>query len=48
VNIGIFVMPDQVTIPKAHEAFDAEGNLVDSAQDSAVRSLAASLVAKLV
>ncbi|MEY3898719.1 MAG: hypothetical protein RLZZ214_4241 [Verrucomicrobiota bacterium] len=47
VNIGIFVMPDQVTIPKAHEAFAADGNLIDPAQAEAVRSLAASLVAKL-
>jgi chromate reductase len=47
VNIGIFVMPEQVTIPKAHEAFGSDGKLIDSAQDSAVRSLAASLAAKL-
>lgn len=46
-NIHISVLPDQVSIPKAHEAFDADGKLVDPAQDSAVRSLAAALVAKL-
>lgn len=47
VNIGIFVMPDQVTVAKAYEAFDAEGGLIDPAQSDAVKSLAASLVAKL-
>ena len=47
VNIGIFVLPDQVTIPKAHEAFGNDGKLLDPAQDSAVRLLAASLAAKL-
>lgn len=47
VNIGIFVLPDQVTVPKAHEAFDANGNLIDPAQQAAVKALAASLVDKL-
>ncbi len=46
-NIQISVLPDQVSIPKAHEAFDAEGKLTDPAQNAAVRSLAAALVAKL-
>ena len=47
VNIGITVLPDQVTIPKAHEAFDAAGNLTDPAQSTAVKGLGASLAAKL-
>jgi chromate reductase, NAD(P)H dehydrogenase (quinone) len=47
VNIGIFVMPDQVTIPKAHEAFDAAGHLLDPSQTAAIHALSASLVAKL-
>ncbi len=46
-NIQIAVLPDQVSIPKAHEAFDADGKLTDAAQDAAVRSLAAALVVKL-
>ncbi len=46
-NIQISVLPDQVSIPKAHEAFNVDGELTDSAQDAAVRSLAAALVAKL-
>lgn len=47
VNIGIFVMPDQVSVAKAHEAFDAQDRLIDSELNEAVKSLAASLVAKL-
>ncbi len=46
-NIQITVMPDQVSIPKAHEAFDADGNLTNPAQAEAVRALAVSLVKKL-
>ncbi len=46
-NIHITVLTDQVTIPKAHEAFDADGNLVDATQADAVKSLAEALVAKL-
>ncbi len=46
-NIFITVVEDQVTIPKAHEAFDAVGNLVDASQQEAVLSLAAALVSKL-
>lgn len=46
-NIHISVLPDQVSIPKAHEAFGADGKLIDPAQDTAVRSLAAALVTKL-
>lgn len=47
VNIGIFVMPDQVTIPKAHEAFTSAGALIDSTQTAAIHALARSLVGKL-
>lgn len=46
-NIQISVLPDQVSIAKAHEAFDTDGKLLDSAQTTAVRSLVAALVAKL-
>ncbi len=46
-NIQITVLEDQVTIPKAHEAFDAEGNLLDASQQEAVKSLAAALVSKM-
>ena len=46
-NISVTVLPDQVSIPKAYEAFDTEGNLADPTQQTAVNALAASLVAKL-
>ncbi len=46
-NISVTVLPDQVSIPKAYEAFDTEGNLTDPAQQAAVKTLTASLVAKL-
>lgn len=46
-NIHITVLPDQVSVPKAYEAFDPDGNLSDPAQQSSVKALAASLVAKL-
>lgn len=46
-NIGIFVMPDEVTIPKAYEAFSPDGNLIDPAQTAAITALAVSLVKKL-
>ncbi len=46
-NISVTVLPDQVSIPKAYQAFDAEGNLADPTQQSAVKALAATLVAKL-
>lgn len=46
-NIGITVMPDQVIVPKAHEAFTPEGQLIDQSITAAVTALVASLVAKL-
>jgi NAD(P)H-dependent FMN reductase len=47
VNIGITVLPDQVTIPTAHEAFGADGNLIDPGQAAAVTALGAKLAATL-
>lgn len=46
-NIHVSVLPEQVTVAKAYEAFDVDGNLVDPGQQAAVRKLAADLVAKL-
>ncbi len=48
VNIGITVLPGQVTIPTAHEAFRADGELVDPAQAVAVRLLGSKLAGALV
>ncbi len=46
-NISITVVEDQVTIPKAHEAFGTDGHLVDTSQQEAIMLLAAALVSKL-
>jgi chromate reductase len=46
-NIGITVLPEQVTIPQAHEAFDADSQLIDAEQQDAVRQLAEGLVKSL-
>jgi len=44
-NIGVLVLPDQVCIGTAHEAFDASGRLTDDAKTRRVAALAAALVA---
>ena len=43
-NIGVIVLPDQVAIPKAHEAFDEAGALKDARQQASVQALAGALV----
>lgn len=42
-NIGITVLPDQVAVESAHEAFAEDGSLSDSKQDARVRKLGATL-----
>ncbi len=46
-NIHITVLPGQVTVPKAHEAFDAAGNLIDAGLAGAIKTIAEELVARL-
>jgi NAD(P)H-dependent FMN reductase len=49
-NIGCIVLPDQVTVPTAHLAFDDAGALKDAKMAAAVRKLGATVahtVAKL-
>ena len=46
-NIGVLVMPGQIAVSRAHEAFDATGALKDAKQDSAVRKIAAELAQTL-
>jgi chromate reductase, NAD(P)H dehydrogenase (quinone) len=49
-NIGVIVLPDQIAIPKAHEAFNEDGTLKDPKQQSTVQNLARTLtdvIAKL-
>ena len=38
-NIGVIVLPDQVAVPKADEAFDEKGNLKDARKQAAVEKL---------
>ncbi len=43
-NIGVIVLPDQVAVPKAHEAFDDKGGLKDERSAKQVTRLAQGLV----
>ncbi|MGB8170194.1 MAG: NAD(P)H-dependent oxidoreductase [Chthoniobacteraceae bacterium] len=44
-NIGVHVLPDQVAIPTAHEAFDEAGKLKDERKAKQVSKLADAVVA---
>jgi len=46
-NIRITVLPDQVAVAQAHEAFDEHGNLLDPVLSEAVKALAVKLVDSL-
>ena len=43
-NIGVIVLPDQVTISAAYEAFDEDGGLKDAGKAAQVTKLAKALV----
>ncbi|EDY18746.1 NADPH-dependent FMN reductase [Chthoniobacter flavus Ellin428] len=43
-NIGVCVVPEQVTVPKAHEAFEDSGKLKDERKAKQLAALAQSLV----
>ena len=49
-NLGVIVLPDQIALAKAHEAFQPDGSLVDSKRLAGVEGLGktlASFLAKL-
>ena len=43
-NIGVLVLPRQIAVSKAHEAFGPDGSLKDPKQQSAIDQLSAELV----
>lgn len=43
-NIGVLVVPEQLAVPKAHEAFTPEGKLVDAKQQGSLERVAARVV----
>jgi NAD(P)H-dependent FMN reductase len=43
-NIGVLVLPTQVAVPKANEAFDADGKLKDAKTQASIERLAKELV----
>ncbi len=47
-NIKVLVLPEQVALPKAHEAFTAEGNLKDAKQQAAIEKLGHDLAMILI
>lgn len=46
-NIQVLVLPGQIAVAKAHEAFDASGRLKDAQQHAGIESLGKNLVAML-
>jgi NAD(P)H-dependent FMN reductase len=42
-NINVLVLPNQLTVPRAHEAFGDDGRLKDAKQQAAIEKLAAKL-----
>ncbi len=42
-SIGVVVLPEQVSLPKAHEVFDDEGNVVDPGRRKALMELGGAL-----
>ena len=46
-NLGITLLPDQVGIPSAYQAFGPDGRLVDPKQEAAVKALGAKLAEQL-
>ena len=47
-NIGVLVLPKQIAVPRAHEAFNVDGTLKDAKQHQAVEQLGRDLAALLV
>ena len=46
-NIGITVLPQQIAVSKAHQAFNADGTMADAQQAASIRHVGASLAQHL-
>jgi len=46
-NIGVTVLPDQVSVPSAYDAFNEDGSLKDAKQAASVKNLGAKLTKHL-
>lgn len=44
-NLGVVVIPDQIALPAAHSAFDANGSIADADMQTAVKALGQKVVA---
>ncbi len=47
-NLGVVVLPGQVAVPKAHEAFQSNGALIDQEQQAAIAGLGQTLASFLL
>ena len=47
-NIGVIVLPDQIAVAKANEAFNADGSLKDSKQQAGIEGLGHTLASFLM
>ena len=47
-NIGVIVLPDQIAVAKAHEAFKPDGSLTDPKQQAGIEALGKTLASFLM
>jgi NAD(P)H-dependent FMN reductase len=47
-NLGVIVLPDQVAVAKAHEAFRPDGSLTDPKQKAGIEGLGKTLASFLM
>jgi chromate reductase, NAD(P)H dehydrogenase (quinone) len=47
-NLGVIVLPDQIAVAKAHEAFQPDGSLTDAKQQAGVEGLGKTLASFLM